>query len=100
MTPDLRQLVVKECINMIAGELKIIPEQEMNPIIKKIVGSPQVANYKVDLSISTKALNIIYTDPKDKERMNRLIARHSIELVSFAAQGSEVRQCSINHYPS
>ncbi|CAJ0593801.1 unnamed protein product [Cylicocyclus nassatus] len=89
MTPDLRQLVVKECINMIAGELEIIPEQEMNPIIKKIVGSPEVANHKVDLSISTKALNVIYTDPKDKERMNRLIARHSIELVSFAAQGSE-----------
>ncbi|KHJ75132.1 hypothetical protein OESDEN_25252, partial [Oesophagostomum dentatum] len=74
---------------MIAGTLGIIEVRETNPIIKKIVGDPEVANYKIDLSISTKALNIIYADPKDKERLNRLIARHSIELVSFAAQGSE-----------
>ncbi|ETN68849.1 hypothetical protein RB195_005205 [Necator americanus] len=89
MTPDLRPLVVKECINMIAGELGLIPVQETNAIIKLFVGSPEVANHRIDLNISTKALTIIYADPKDKQRLNRLIARHNIELVSFAAQGSE-----------
>ncbi|RCN41177.1 phosphotyrosine interaction domain protein [Ancylostoma caninum] len=89
MTPDLRPLVVKECINMIAGEIGIIPVQETNAIIKLFVGTPEVANHRIDLNISTKALTIIYADPKNKERLNRLIARHNIELVSFAAQGSE-----------
>ncbi|RCN23706.1 hypothetical protein ANCCAN_30607 [Ancylostoma caninum] len=76
---------------MIAGEIGIIPVQETNAIIKLFVGTPEVANHRIDLNISTKALTIIYADPKNKERLNRLIARHNIELVSFAAQGSEVR---------
>lgn len=89
MTDDMRPLVVKECINIIAGASGIIPVRETNAIIKLLVGEPELANHKVELNISTKALTIIYADDKNKEKMNRMIARHNIELVSFAAQGSE-----------
>ncbi|KJH53275.1 hypothetical protein DICVIV_00586 [Dictyocaulus viviparus] len=89
MTEDMRPLVVKECINIIAGESGIIPVRETNAIIKLLVGKPDLANHQVELNISTKALTIIYSDDRNKEKMNRMVARHNIELVSFAAQGSE-----------
>ncbi|KAJ1357232.1 hypothetical protein KIN20_015332 [Parelaphostrongylus tenuis] len=89
MTDDMRPLVVKECINIIAGACGIIPVRETNAIIKLVVGTPEVAKHMVDLNISTKALTIIYADKKNNDKMNRMIARHNIELVSFAAQGSE-----------
>ncbi|XGW19787.1 hypothetical protein V3C99_003544 [Haemonchus contortus] len=89
MTADMRPLVVKECINMIAAEIGLIPPPKPNAIMKPFLGEPKVINHQIELNISTKSLTIIHSDMREPERVNRLIARHSIELVSFAAQGSE-----------
>ncbi|KAK6039851.1 phosphotyrosine interaction domain protein [Cooperia oncophora] len=53
------------------------------------LGEPKVTNQQIELNISTKSLTIIHSDSREPEKVNRLIARHSIELVSFAAQGSD-----------
>ncbi|KAK6029984.1 SH2 domain protein [Ostertagia ostertagi] len=59
---------------------------DMRPLV--FLGEPKVTNHQIELNISTKSLTIIHSDVREPERLNRLIARHSIELVSFAAQGS------------
>ncbi|WKX91791.1 hypothetical protein Q1695_010095 [Nippostrongylus brasiliensis] len=88
MTPDMRPLVVKTCINMVAAELGLIPTPTENDIMKPFLGEPKITNLRIELNISTKALTIIHSDPKEPDRLNRLIARHNINLVSVAAQGS------------
>ncbi|VDL70577.1 unnamed protein product [Nippostrongylus brasiliensis] len=54
----------------------------------EFLGEPKITNLRIELNISTKALTIIHSDPKEPDRLNRLIARHNINLVSVAAQGS------------
>ncbi|VDO98385.1 unnamed protein product [Heligmosomoides polygyrus] len=89
MTADMRPLVVKECINMVAAAIGLIPTPRPNVIMQPFLGEPRVTNHQIELNISTKALTIIHSDKREPERFNRMIARHNIEQVSFAAQGSE-----------
>ncbi|CAL2030137.1 unnamed protein product [Caenorhabditis brenneri] len=81
MVGEMRTQVVSECIQVVAAAVGASEQQEVNPIVSRIIGEVKAENYIVDLNISSKMVKVI--------KNNRLIQRHPFTYFSFGSQGQK-----------
>lgn len=61
-----------------------------------MIENPEIKNITVDFNIRYKAFSIINMDNPSSPKWGSLIARHSVNCFSFAAQGEKVILFNLN----